>query len=195
MGKDAGRVVIYALIGMIVGAMVALHEAMPDEPHGPLAVELIAARLQSRVPHSVASCSRRSGFRCINTFFTAVYLMLILPALRRGSAAEEDADRGDVLRGTAAGRRQPDLELRHRDRQLVALVRGRAGLACVPDRDPQARVFPQRPDHRQAHRVAHAWELLVAMLVMEAAFGIGGVIAAPIYYAFIKDELEREGLI
>jgi hypothetical protein len=33
------------------------------------------------------------------------------------------------------------------------------------------------------------------MLVMEAAFGIGGVIAAPIYYAFIKDELAREGLI
>ena len=42
---------------------------------------------------------------------------------------------------------------------------------------------------------SHAWELLVAMLVMEAAFGIAGVIAAPIYYAFIKDELAREGLI
>jgi predicted PurR-regulated permease PerM len=42
---------------------------------------------------------------------------------------------------------------------------------------------------------SHTWELLVAMLVMEAAFGIGGVIAAPIYYAFIKDELVRGGLI
>ena len=36
---------------------------------------------------------------------------------------------------------------------------------------------------------AHAWELLIAMLVMEAAFGLPGLVAAPIYYAYIKDEL------
>ena len=33
------------------------------------------------------------------------------------------------------------------------------------------------------------------MLVMEAAFGIAGVIAAPIVYAYIKDELTERGLI
>ncbi len=42
---------------------------------------------------------------------------------------------------------------------------------------------------------ARAWELLLAMLVMEAAFGIPGVIAAPIYYAYIKYELSARGLI
>ena len=36
---------------------------------------------------------------------------------------------------------------------------------------------------------ARTWELLVAMLVMEAAFGLQGVIAAPIFYAYIKREL------
>ena len=36
---------------------------------------------------------------------------------------------------------------------------------------------------------ARAWELLIAMLVMEAAFGLPGVIAAPIFYAYIKREL------
>ncbi len=36
---------------------------------------------------------------------------------------------------------------------------------------------------------ARAWELLLAMLIMEAAFGIPGVIAAPIFYAYIKREL------
>jgi len=36
---------------------------------------------------------------------------------------------------------------------------------------------------------ARAWELLLAMLVMEAAFGVAGLIAAPIYYAYLKDEL------
>ena len=40
-----------------------------------------------------------------------------------------------------------------------------------------------------------AWELLLAMLVMEAAFGISGLIAAPIYYAYLKDELVSRKLI
>lgn len=30
---------------------------------------------------------------------------------------------------------------------------------------------------------ARAWELLVAVLILEAVFGISGLVAAPIYYA------------
>ncbi|HEX5307353.1 MAG TPA: hypothetical protein VFW82_14835, partial [Dyella sp.] len=40
-----------------------------------------------------------------------------------------------------------------------------------------------------------AWELLIAMLVMEAAFGLPGLVAAPIYYAYLKRELEVRDLI
>jgi len=35
----------------------------------------------------------------------------------------------------------------------------------------------------------------VAMLVVEAAFGLPGLVAAPIYYAYLKSELEAERLI
>jgi predicted PurR-regulated permease PerM len=42
---------------------------------------------------------------------------------------------------------------------------------------------------------ARAWELLIAMLVMEAAFGLAGVIAAPIYYAYLKSELDAHQLL
>jgi predicted PurR-regulated permease PerM len=42
---------------------------------------------------------------------------------------------------------------------------------------------------------ARAWELLLAMLVMESAFGLAGLIAAPIYYAYLKEELSSRGLI
>jgi len=45
------------------------------------------------------------------------------------------------------------------------------------------------------HIRARAWELLIAMLVMEAAFGIPGLIAAPIYYAYVKDELLERRLV
>jgi hypothetical protein len=33
------------------------------------------------------------------------------------------------------------------------------------------------------------------MLLMEAAFGVAGVVAAPIYYAYMKDELAAQELV
>jgi predicted PurR-regulated permease PerM len=46
-----------------------------------------------------------------------------------------------------------------------------------------------------SHIRAQAWELLIAMLAMEALFGISGLIAAPIYYAFAKETLTEKKLI
>ena len=42
---------------------------------------------------------------------------------------------------------------------------------------------------------ASAWELLCAMLLFEAAFGLPGLVAAPIFYAYGKAELRQLGLI
>ncbi len=42
---------------------------------------------------------------------------------------------------------------------------------------------------------AHAWEVLLAMLIFEAIFGFGGLIAAPIFYAYIKLEMSDAKLI
>ena len=42
---------------------------------------------------------------------------------------------------------------------------------------------------------ANAWELLITMLLMEAVFGLAGIVAAPIYYAYIKSELRERDLV
>ncbi len=42
---------------------------------------------------------------------------------------------------------------------------------------------------------SQAWEILLAIIVGEAAFGVGGVVLAPIIYAFIKYELRAKALI
>ncbi len=42
---------------------------------------------------------------------------------------------------------------------------------------------------------SQAWEILLAIIVGEAAFGVGGVVVAPIAYAFIKRELRDRGLV
>ena len=57
---------------------------------------------------------------------------------------------------------------------LVALHKGEYFL--------NARIVGSRID-------ARSWELLLAILVMEAAFGLPGMAAAPIYYAYLKREL------
>lgn len=42
---------------------------------------------------------------------------------------------------------------------------------------------------------AKSWELLLAMLIFEAMFGLEGLVAAPIYYAYLKTELRAQELI
>ncbi len=42
---------------------------------------------------------------------------------------------------------------------------------------------------------AAAWEMLAAILCFEAAFGVQGVLAAPILFAYVKRELSDRQLI
>jgi predicted PurR-regulated permease PerM len=42
---------------------------------------------------------------------------------------------------------------------------------------------------------SQAWEILSAIIIGEAAFGVGGVVLAPIVYAFVKRELADRGLV
>ena len=42
---------------------------------------------------------------------------------------------------------------------------------------------------------AASWEILLALLAMEACFGINGLLMAPIVYAYVKSELIQENLI
>jgi predicted PurR-regulated permease PerM len=42
---------------------------------------------------------------------------------------------------------------------------------------------------------SEAWEILLAILIGETAFGVAGVVMAPIIYAFVKRELREHGLV
>ena len=42
---------------------------------------------------------------------------------------------------------------------------------------------------------AKSWEMLTAILLMETLFGMPGVVAAPVFYAYIKKELMDRGLV
>src|SRR4029077_6195354 len=80
MCMEVGRTLVQTVIGMVLGAMVALHEALPIETDRPLAREL-AERITR-----LGDAFRRVVFAqvkisLINTVLTGIYLAVILPAL------------------------------------------------------------------------------------------------------------------
>lgn len=64
---------------------------------------------------------------------------------------------------------------------------GRAGL---PRRHPQARVFPQQQDHRQAHQNP-MWMTLLGLIIGERLMGVPGMILAPVILHYVKSEASK----
>jgi len=193
MGKDAGRALVYALIGMVVGAMIALRKAAGSEPRGPLAMAL-----EERVDN-LGSAFRRIVFAqvrisLLNTIFTTIFLLVVLPTfgvelpLRKTLIAVTFiAGLLPVVGNLISNSVIVIVSMSH---SLEVALASLAFLVVIHKLEYflNARIVGRQIGSR-------AWELLVAMLVMEAAFGISGVIAAPIYYAFIKDELKGRGMV
>ena len=193
VGKEAGRAVAYVLIGMIIGALVALHETLDEEPHGPLAIEL-AERIRS-----LGSAFRRVVFAqvrisLINTTFTAVYLAVVLPAF----GVHLPFTKTMIGVTFVAGLLPVVGNLISNTVIVIVSLSSSAGVALS---SLAFLVVIHKLEYFLNARIvgtrigAHTWELLLAMLVMEAAFGIGGVVAAPIYYAFVKSELKSRDLV
>jgi predicted PurR-regulated permease PerM len=193
MGKEAGRAVAYVLIGMIIGALVALHETLRDQREGPL-----AAALGDRVK-SLGSAFRRVVFAqvrisLINTTFTAVYLALVLPAFGVHLPFTKTMIGVTFVAGLLP-------VVGNLISNTVVVIVSLSSSAAVALASLGFLIVVHKLEYFLNARIvgtrigAHTWELLLAMLVMEAAFGLVGVVAAPIYYAFVKSELKSRGLV
>jgi predicted PurR-regulated permease PerM len=192
-GRDTGRALIYAILGMVVGATIALRGELGHRPVGPLGLALAtrAANLSSAFRRVVFAQVRIS---LINTVFTAIYVLVLLPAfgvdlpLRKTLIAITFvAGLLPVIGNLISNTFIVIASLTHSgEMALISL----AYLVMIHKLEYllNARIIGSRIR-------ARAWELLVAMLAMEAVFGIAGVIAAPIYYCFVKDELSAKGLV
>ena len=193
MGKQAARIFVQTLIGMVLGAMVALHEALPIETNRPLARELVerATRLSDAFRRVVFAQVQIS---LINTALTGIYLAVVLPILGVNLPFKKTLIVvtfitgllpvvGNLISNVVIVVISLSYSIKVAIGSLLFLV-----VIHKLEYFLNARIVGKRIESR-------AWELLLAMLAMEAAFGISGVIAAPIYYAYLKDELGDRGLI
>ena len=193
MGGELGHALVHVIIGMVIGAMVSLRDAMPSEDGGPLARALgeRAARLGEAFRRVVFAQVRISG---LNTLFTAIYLLAVLPMFGVHLPYAKTLVAvtflagllpviGNLISNTAVVIVSLSISLEVAAASLVFLV-----VIHKLEYFLNARIVGTR-----IH--AHPWELLLAMLVMESAFGLAGLAVAPIYYAYLKDELSARGLI
>ncbi|HEY3597630.1 MAG TPA: hypothetical protein VGL08_08990 [Paraburkholderia sp.] len=185
-GKMAARGFTHVLIGMIIGAIVAVG----------------AQRHVQRLPLSTALIARASRFSdafrrivfaqvkisTINTTFTAIFLLLLLPLFHAPLPLAKTLVIVTFVVGLL-----PVIGNLISNTLIVAVALSVSFPAAVTSL--VFLIVIHKLEYFLNARIiggqieARAWELLIAMLVMEAGFGVPGVIAAPIFYAYIKREL------
>jgi predicted PurR-regulated permease PerM len=192
-GGEAGRLLAHLLIGMVIGGICSLHEAKMGDGLAPLAHELLerVKRLGEAFRRIVFAQVRIS---LLNTAFTAIYLELALrlfdihlPLSKTLIVVTFLAGLLPVVGNLISNTMIVVVSL------SVSLEVAMASLAYLVVIHKLEYFLNARIVGTRIH--AAAWELLIAMLVMEAAFGIEGLVAAPIYYAYLKDELSARGLV
>ncbi len=192
-GAETMRALVHIIIGMVVGAMLAMREAIEGWSDRPL------ARALTQRAGKLADAFRRVVFAqvrisVINTALTAVYLGLALPffdvhlpLMKTMIAITFVAGLlpvvGNLISNTVILIASLGVSVYVAFASLVFLI-----VIHKLEYFLNARIIGSR-----IH--ARPWELLIAMLVMEAAFGLPGLLAAPIYYAYLKAELAERGLI
>jgi predicted PurR-regulated permease PerM len=193
VGKQAVRVIAELIIGIVLGAMLALHGAR-EHPRGTPLIMAINARCAN-----LASAFRDVVFAqvkisALNTLFTGAFLLIVLPLCGVFLPLAKTLIVitfvvgllpviGNLISNTLI------VIVALSNSMLVALA-ALAFLIVIHKLEYflNARLLGARIQ-------ARAWELLIAMLVMETLFGTAGLIAAPIYYAYLKRELKELRLI
>lgn len=192
-GKDTVRALLHVLIGSILGAMIALYERVP---HGE-ARPFVRALLQRT--ELLASAFRKImlaqvPISAINTALTAVYLAIALPAFGVNLPFAKTLIAltfvagllpvvGNLISNTAIVLISVGQSLGLGAASLVFLV-----IVHKLEYFLNARIVG-------THIHARPWELLIAMLVLESAFGAVGLVAAPLFYAYVKLELMEQRLV
>lgn len=192
-GKTAARVIVHLLIGMVLGAMVALASARPNGGGGPL-VEVLIARSSNLVDSFHDIVFAQIKISALNTLFTGIFLLLVLPLFGVNLPLAKTL----VVATFIAGLLPVIGNLISNTLIFIVGLSVSLGVAVA------ALVFLiviHKLEYFLNARIvgtqirARAWELLIAMLLMESAFGAPGLIAAPIYYAYLKRELAAAKLI
>ena len=192
-GRSFGVGFAHVLIGMIIGAIVCFREARGESEHSPLLREG-AQRMRTLANAFRGVVFAQVKISAVNTVLTAIYLAVVLPLLgvhlpytKTMIAVTFFAGLLPVVGNLVSNSVIVIISLSH----SFGVAVGSLGFLILVHKLEyflNARIIG-------AQIKASAWELLCAMLVFEAVFGLPGLLAAPIFYAYVKAELSQLKLI
>ena len=193
VGKEAGRAMAHILIGMIIGGILAVRDAVAMDNFKPFARALACrGELFSDAFKRVVFAQLRIS--AINTMFTATYLAIVLPLM----GIHLPLIKTMIAITFVVGLIPVIGNLISNSMIVIVSLSQSLGVAIA---SLVYLVLIHKLEYFLNARIvgsqirANAWELLIAMLCMEAAFGLAGIVAAPIYYAYVKAELRARDLV
>jgi predicted PurR-regulated permease PerM len=193
VGKEATHLFVRGIIGMVIGALVSLREGPQIRPMRPLTAGLAAriGRFENAFRQIISAQVKISA---LNTLFTAIFLAVVLPMFGVHLPMTKTLIAITFLAGLlpVVGNLISNTII-FVIALSISLYTAMAALGYLIVIHKLEYFLNARIVGARIH--ASAWELLVAMILLEAAFGITGLIAAPVYYAYIKDELTVAKLI
>ena len=195
-GGHTVRGIGYALAGVVIGALAVLQ--LPVRAPADLATKPLAAAVRRGFDELVDSFTAvvfaQVRIAAINTLLTGVYLLGVLPLMGTPLPMA-----GTLVAATFVASLLPVVGNLVSNTMIVIVSLTQsvaiAGLSLV------WLVSIHKLEYfLNAHIIggrirAQAWELLLAMLTLEALFGLAGLISAPVIYAQLKHELQERGLV
>jgi len=193
-GGHTARGIGYALAGLVIGALVALHllvSPTAQAVQAPLAVALRRG-FDGLVDAFGAVVFAQVRIALVNTALTAVYLLGVLPLLGMPLPLA-----GTLVAATFVASLLPVVGNLVSNTMIVVLSLthsiATAGLSLA-----WLVIIHKLEYFLNAHIIgtrirASAWEILVVMIVLEAIFGLAGLVSAAIVYAQVKNTLRERG--
>ena len=193
IGQETGRSLAHILIGMVIGALASLRQVFDRASGGPLAVALTERiwRLGEAFRRIVFAQVRISA---INAALTGIYLVVALPLFGVSLPLTKTMIAVTFIVGLLP-------VVGNLISNTVVVIVSLAYSPMVALASLGFLVVIHKLEYFLNARIvggqikARPCELLAAMLAMEAAFGIPGLVAAPICFAWLKDELQQRGMI
>ncbi len=193
IGGEAGTAAMHALIGMVLGALISLRSASARTTAAPL-----GRALTTQVGHFGDAFRQivfaQTRISALNTILTGLYLVVGLPLFGVGLPFVKTMTLATFVVGLVpiVGNLVTNtiivvISLSHSVRIAVCSLLFLIAIHKL-EYFVNARLVAGQIN-------ASAWELLIAMLVMESLFGLPGVVVSPIVYAYLKRELNAHGLV
>ena len=196
--KLAGSTFSMGLVHMLMGTLLAVlvffrHVTRHDPDHGALA-EKLTEKVERFSDAFARIATAQIKISLVNTTLTAVYLLLVLPMFGKHVPFATTIVfvtficglipvLGNLISNTVIVILSLGISVGTAIASLVFLI-----LIHKLEYLINSRIVGGETD-------SQAWEILLAILVGETAFGVSGVVMGPIIYAFLKRELRDRGLV